>query len=81
LVSSRRGRSQRVARERAFLADLICGVLLAIVAMAIAAGIGVVAVGAIIALVVTSAWIGIERTFAWVRRRLLTERQRLQSGS
>lgn len=77
MVSSRRRVSARVARERALLADLTCGVLLAIVALTIAAGIGVVGVAALIALVVTSGWVGIERALARVRRR----GQRLQSGS
>jgi hypothetical protein len=76
MVSSRRV-SARVARERALLADLTCGVLLAIVALTIAAGIGVVGVAALIALGVTSAWVGIERALARVHRR----GQRLQSGS
>jgi hypothetical protein len=70
VVSSRRRPSPRVARQRALLADLTCGALLAIVAMAIAAGIGVVAVGAVIALVIASAWVGIERALMLVRRRL-----------
>jgi hypothetical protein len=81
MVSSRRRVSPRVARQRALLADLICGVLLAILAIAIAAGIGVVAVGAVLALLVTSAWVGIERALALVRRRSTDEPQRLQSGS
>jgi hypothetical protein len=35
--------SPRVARQRALLADMTCGVLLAILAIAVAAGIAVVA--------------------------------------
>jgi hypothetical protein len=59
-VSSRRRVSARVARRRALLVDLICGVLLAIVAIAIAAGVGVVGVGALLTLVVVLAWTGVE---------------------
>jgi hypothetical protein len=48
--------------------DLACGALLAIVAMAIAAGIGVVGVGALVVLLVILAWVGIESALARVRR-------------
>jgi hypothetical protein len=60
-VSSRRPVSARVARRRALLVDLICGVLLAIVAIAVAAGIGVVGVGALLTLAVALAWVGAEK--------------------
>lgn len=68
-MSSRREISPRVARRRALLVDLLCGALLAILAMTIAAGIGVVAIGALIALLFALAWIGLEGGFARVRRR------------
>jgi hypothetical protein len=68
-VSSRRRVSARVASRRALVVDLACGALLAIVAMAIAAGIGVVGVGALIALLVTLAWVGIEAVLVRVRHR------------
>lgn len=68
-MSSRRRISPRVARRRALVVDLACGALLAIVAIAIAAGIGVVGVGALIALLVALAWVGIEAALARVRPR------------
>jgi hypothetical protein len=68
-VRAQRQISTRVARRRALVADLACGVLLAIVAMTIAAGIGVVGFGALVALLVTLAWVGIESAIARVRRR------------
>jgi hypothetical protein len=49
--------------------DLACGALLAIVAIMIAAGVGVVGVGALIALLLTLAWMGIESALARARRR------------
>jgi hypothetical protein len=48
--------------------DLACGILLAIAAMTIAAGIGVVAVGALIALLIALAWVGIDAALARARR-------------
>ena len=81
MVSSRRRVSPRVARQRALLADMTCGVLLAIVAIAVAAGIAVVAVLAILALVVTSAWVGIERALALARHRSTDALQRSGSNS
>jgi hypothetical protein len=49
--------------------DLACATLLAMVAITVAAGIGVVAVGALVALLVTVTWVGIETAIARVRRR------------
>ena len=59
-MSSRRRVSARVARRRALLVDLICGLVLAIVAIALAAGIGVVGLGALLTLAVVLAWVGAE---------------------
>jgi hypothetical protein len=60
--------SARVARRRALAIDLACGALLAIVAITVAAGIGVVGVGALIALLAILAWLGIEAALARLRR-------------
>jgi hypothetical protein len=68
VVSSRRRVSPRVARRRALVFDLACGALLAIVALAVSAGIGVVAVGAIIALLATLAWAAIGALLTRARR-------------
>lgn len=67
-MSSRRQVSPRVARRRALVFDLACGALLAIIALVLAAGIGVVAFGALIALLVALAWAGIETALARARR-------------
>lgn len=50
------------------MVDLACGTLLAIVAITVAAGIGVVGVGALIALLLALGWVGVETAFARVRR-------------
>jgi hypothetical protein len=68
------------------VADVACGLLLALVAITVAAGIGVVGFGALLALLITLAWVGIEGGLGRVRRRLAIRRrrgpsQRLQSGS
>jgi hypothetical protein len=67
-VSARQRVSPRVARRRALVVDLACGALLAIIALVVAAGIGVVAVGALIALLATLAWAGIETVLRRARR-------------
>lgn len=68
-MSARRRVSARVARRRALVVDLVCGLVLAIIAITVSAGIGVVAVGALIALLTILVWIGIETALARVRRR------------
>jgi hypothetical protein len=68
-VSARRQLSPRVARQRALVADLLAGILLAVVALTVAAGIGVVAVGAVLALLVVLAWAGAEAVVRRMRPR------------
>jgi hypothetical protein len=68
-VSPRRRQvSARVARRRALVVDVVCALLLALLAIMVAAGIGVVAVGALVALLVVLAWVGIEAALLRVRR-------------
>lgn len=67
-MSPRRRVSPRVARRRALVVDLACAALLAIVAIVLAAGIGVVAVGAILALLVALLWVAAEAVLARARR-------------
>lgn len=67
-MSARRPVSARVARQRALVVDLGCGLLLAIVAIVVAAGIGVVAVGALVALLLVLLWVAIETALARARR-------------
>lgn len=74
-MSARRQPSPRVARQRALVVDVIGGTLLAVVALTVAAGIGVVAVGAVLALLVVLAWAGIEAAVGRVRRRGRTHRR------
>lgn len=47
-------------RRHALAIDMLCGALLAIVAIELSAGIGVVGFGAIITLLIVLAWVGIE---------------------
>lgn len=68
-MSSPQRVSPRVARRRALLLDVTCAALLAGVAMALAAGVGIVAVGALIALLAMLAWTGVESALARTRRR------------
>jgi hypothetical protein len=67
-VSARRGVSAKVAKRRALVFDLVCGMLLAIGAIAVAAGMGIVAVGALVALLIALASVGIEVALARARR-------------
>ncbi len=52
--------------------DVICGAVLAIVAIELAAGIGVVGFGALVTLLVALGWMGIEAALARVRGRSAT---------
>lgn len=55
--------------RRAFLADLLVAIALAMVAIILAAGIGVVGFFALLALLVLSAWSGLEVAIRSVLRR------------
>lgn len=74
-MSARRAPSPRVARQRALLVDLLAATLLAVVALTVAAGIGVVAVGALLALLAVLAWAGIEAGLGRLRRRFQPRRR------
>lgn len=67
-MSARRTVSPRVARQRALVVDVACATLLAVIALTVAAGIGVVAAGALLALLVALAWIGVEAGLGRLRR-------------
>jgi hypothetical protein len=68
-VSARRQPSARVARQRALVVDIAFATLLAVLALTVAAGIGVVGAGAILALLVVLAWIGLEAALGRLHRR------------
>lgn len=68
-MSARRRVSPGVARRRALVFDLLCAAMLALVALTVAAGIGVVGVGAVIVLLLALVWLALEALVARVRRR------------
>jgi hypothetical protein len=65
-----------VARQQALVVDIALATLLAVVALTVAAGIGVVAAGALLALLVALAWIGVEAALGRLRRAARRQRRR-----
>jgi Na+/serine symporter len=65
-----------VARQQALVVDIALATLLAVVALTVAAGIGVVAAGALLALLVALAWIGVEAALGRLRRAARRPRRR-----
>lgn len=59
----------KTVRRYALAIDVICGAALALVAMKLAAGIGVVGLGSLVTLLIILAWVGIETVLARGRRR------------
>jgi hypothetical protein len=79
LVRLPREISPGAASRRAFFADLLAALALAIVAIALAAGIGVVGLLALLVLLALSAWVGVEAVVRSLRRR--RQPGRLRSSS
>ena len=57
------------AARRSLLADLVVAILLAVIALIVAAGIGIVGVVALSVLLVIVAWIGVESAVRLILRR------------
>jgi hypothetical protein len=68
--------SPGAAARRSLLADLLIALVVALLAIALAAGIGVVAFTAILILLVLLLWLGIEATLRWGRRRRESGREK-----
>ncbi len=67
-------------RRRSLLADFLIALVLALLAIALAAGIGVVGFAAILILLVLALWLGIEAGLRWGRGRRESGREaRLRS--
>jgi hypothetical protein len=70
MVSLPRDISPGTAARRSLFADLLIAVVLALLALQLAAGIGVVGFLALLTLLVLSLWVAAEATIhAWARRR------------
>ncbi len=68
-MKSRPADFPRTARRYARVIDLICGAVLAVIAIELAAGIGVVGIGALAALLIVLVWMAAEVALARVRAR------------
>jgi hypothetical protein len=73
--------SAAAARRRSLLADFAAALVLAIVAIALSAGLGIVGALALITLLVVLIWIGIEAALRRLRRRRLTAAGRRPASS
>ena len=71
LVRLPREVSAAAARRRALLFDLVAALILAVLAIALSAGLGIAGVAALLALIVLLAWVGIEAGLRLLGRRRL----------
>jgi hypothetical protein len=76
VVSLPRDVTPGAAARRSLLADFLVAILLAVVAILLAAGIGIVGFAALLALLVLLLWIGAEAAaHRWARRRAVRNGQ------
>ena len=61
--------SPGTAARRSLLADVIVAILLAVIGLIVAAGIGIVAVVSLVVLLAIVVWIGVESAVRGIRRR------------
>lgn len=67
--------SPAAAARRSLLADFLAALVLALLAITLAAGIGVVGFAAILILLVLLLWLGIEATLRWSLGRRVRQRE------
>lgn len=61
--------SPAAASRRSFLADVVIALVLAVLAIVLAAGIGIVGIGAVLTLLALLVWFGIEAVAVRLKRR------------